>query len=44
MVSNITSNDSVSLEIEAKTCSVRRKKKIKDNMGLKIPYLRTEDA
>jgi hypothetical protein len=43
MVSNITSNDSVSLEIEAKTCSIRRKK-IKDNMGLKIPYLRIEDA
>jgi len=33
----LTSNDSVSLEIEAKTCSTR--KKIKDNMGLKIPYL-----
>jgi hypothetical protein len=37
-VSNITLNDSVSLEIEAKTC-LTRKKKIKDNMGLKIPYL-----
>ena len=36
-VSNITSNDSVSLKIKAKTCST--KKKIKDNMGLKIPYL-----
>jgi len=35
-VSNITSNDSVSLKIEAKTCSTR-KKEMKDNMGLKYP-------
>jgi hypothetical protein len=37
MVSNITSNDSVSLEIEAKTCSVREKKKSKITWDLRYP-------
>jgi hypothetical protein len=37
-VSNITSNDSVSLEIEAKTCQ-QVKKKIKDNIRLELPFL-----
>ncbi|KAB5521061.1 hypothetical protein DKX38_025380 [Salix brachista] len=35
-VSNITSNDSVSLEIEAEAC---QEEKVKDNVGLELPSL-----